>query len=71
MAQWKEVPPHTFGSFLRKQRKLHTVYSVDIKIGKARVFFIGAEHYADPKAHWIAKMETVGNTAFHYIAEQV
>ena len=68
-AQWKEVPERTFAAFLRKQRALHTVHSVDIKLDRTRVFFIGAEHYSDPKATWIAKMETIGNTALFHITE--
>jgi len=68
-AQWKEVPERTFATFLRKQRALHEVHSVDIKLGRTRVFFIGAEHYSDPKATWIAKMETIGNTALFHISE--
>lgn len=69
MADWKDVPEREFAAFLRVQRKLHTVYSVDIKLGRTRVFFIGAEHYSDPKATWIAKMETIGNTALFHITE--
>lgn len=71
-AQWKEVPERTFAAFLRKQRALHTVFSVDnvdIRGFRTRVFFIGAEHYSDPKATWIAKMETIGNTALFHITE--
>lgn len=72
MANWKEVPERKFSSFLRGKRKLHTVHSVDnvdIRGFRTRVFFIGAEHYSDPKATWIAKMETIGNTALFHIAE--
>lgn len=61
MANWKEVPERTFASFLRAWRQRTQVHTVDIRLGR--------EHYSDPKATWIAKMETIGNTALFHITE--